>query len=161
MWASLVALWVKNPPANAGDSGLIPGSGRSPEERNIKLFQYSCLGNPMDRGAPWATVHGFAKTHHAHTCAKCVCLCICLHEVVVSIIIPAVNPWVSLNGNSFFSGENNFFFNLGRFWGWVKEEGIRKGWWASTPFYCGAAASHETHPVHRRARMSGGGRQGP
>ena len=39
---------VKNPPADAGDPDLIPGSGRSPQERNGNLFQYSCLGNPMD-----------------------------------------------------------------------------------------------------------------
>ena len=42
---------VKNPPVNAGDTGLIPGSGRSPGEGNGNPCQYSCLGNPMDRGA--------------------------------------------------------------------------------------------------------------
>ena len=52
---------VKNPPANEGDMGLIPGSGRSPEGGNGNPFQYSCLGNPMDRGAWWATVHGEAR----------------------------------------------------------------------------------------------------
>ena len=55
---------VKNPPANAGDSGLIPsreGSGRSPGEGNGNPRQYSCLENPMDRGVWWATVHGVAK----------------------------------------------------------------------------------------------------
>ena len=52
---------VKNPPANAGDADLIPGSGRSPGERNGKPFQYYCLGNAMDREASWATVHGGAK----------------------------------------------------------------------------------------------------
>ena len=53
---------VKNPPANAGDVrdvGFIPGSGRSPGEGNP--LQYSCLRNPMDRGAWQATVHGVAK----------------------------------------------------------------------------------------------------
>ena len=50
-----------NLPANAGDAGLIPGSGRSPGEGNGNIFQYSCLGNPMDRGAWWATVHRVAK----------------------------------------------------------------------------------------------------
>ena len=57
---SQVVLVVKNPPANAGDvrdSGLIPGSGRSAGEGNGNPFQYSCLGNPMDRGAWQATVH--------------------------------------------------------------------------------------------------------
>jgi len=53
---------VKNPPANAGDRGLIPGSGRSPGERTSNPLQYSYLGNPMDRGAWWAIVHGVAKS---------------------------------------------------------------------------------------------------
>ena len=44
---------VKNPPANAGDMGSIPGLGRSPREGNGNPLQYSCLGNPMDRGARW------------------------------------------------------------------------------------------------------------
>ena len=44
-------------PANAGDMDSISGSGRYPGEENGNLFQYSCLGNPMDRGAWWATVH--------------------------------------------------------------------------------------------------------
>ena len=49
---------VKNPPANVGDVGSIPGSGRSPKEGNGNPLQYSCLGNPIDRGAWQATVHG-------------------------------------------------------------------------------------------------------
>ena len=55
---------VKNPPANAGgveDTGLIPGSGRSPGGGKDNSFQYSCLGNAMDRGAWQAIVHGVAK----------------------------------------------------------------------------------------------------
>ena len=55
---------VKNLPANAGDiedSGSILGLGRSPGEGNDNPLQYSCLENPMDRGAWWATVHGIAK----------------------------------------------------------------------------------------------------
>ena len=55
---------VKNPPANAGDTrdvGSIPGLERSPGEGNGNPFQYSCLGNPMDRGAWWAVVQGVAK----------------------------------------------------------------------------------------------------
>ena len=50
----------KNPPANAGDTaepGSIPGSGRSPGGGNVSPLQYSCLGNPMDRGAWRAPVH--------------------------------------------------------------------------------------------------------
>ena len=56
---------LKNPPANAGaagDMGSIPGSGRSPREGNGNPLQYSCLRNPMDRGAWWATVHEVAKS---------------------------------------------------------------------------------------------------
>ena len=47
---------------NMGDLGLIPGSGRSPGEGNGKPLQYSCLENPMDGGARWATVHRVAKS---------------------------------------------------------------------------------------------------
>ena len=46
---------------NAGDPGSIPGLGRSPGEGNGNPLQYSCLENPMDRGAWWATVHGITK----------------------------------------------------------------------------------------------------
>ena len=49
-------------PANGGGVGLILGWGRSPGEGNGSPHQYSCLGNPMDRGAWWATVHGVAKS---------------------------------------------------------------------------------------------------
>ena len=52
---------VKNPPADAGDSGLIPGSRRSPGEGNGNPLQFSCLGNPMDRGTWQVTVHGVTK----------------------------------------------------------------------------------------------------
>ena len=64
----------KNLPATAGDSDLIPGSGRSPIGGNGNPLQYSCLENSMDRGAWWATVHWVAKkcqtrlsTRHTHT----------------------------------------------------------------------------------------------
>ena len=53
---------VKASACNAGDLGSIPGSGRSPGEGNGNLLQYSCLENPMDRGAWWATVHRVAKS---------------------------------------------------------------------------------------------------
>ena len=59
--ASQVALVVKNPPANAGDirdTGLIPRSGRFLGVGNGNPLKNSCLENPMDRGAGWATVHG-------------------------------------------------------------------------------------------------------
>ena len=63
---------VKNPFANAGDMGLIPGSGRSPGVGNGNSLQYSCLENSMDRGAIQAIVHTVANNHttiespHAH-----------------------------------------------------------------------------------------------
>ena len=66
MW---VAIWgfpgiseVKASACNAGDLGSIPGLGRSPGEGNGNPLQYSCLENPMDGGAWWATVHRVAKS---------------------------------------------------------------------------------------------------
>ena len=58
-----MALVVKNLPANAGDTGSIPGLGRSPGGGHGNPLQYSCLENPTDRGVWWATVQGFAKSH--------------------------------------------------------------------------------------------------
>ena len=52
----------KESACNAGDLGLIPGLGRSPEEGNDNPLQYSCLENPMDRGAWWVTVRGVANS---------------------------------------------------------------------------------------------------
>ena len=52
----------KESACNAGDPGLIPGSGRSPGEGNGNPLQYSCLNKTMDRGASWATVHGVIKS---------------------------------------------------------------------------------------------------
>ena len=69
-WASLIAQLVKNPPVmqesacNAGDVGSIPGLGRSPGGENSNPLQYSCLGNHMDRGSWWATVHGVTRVGH-------------------------------------------------------------------------------------------------
>ena len=63
--ASQVVLVAKNPPANAGDirdSGSIPGFGRSPREGHGNPLQYSCLENPMDRGAWQAAVHRVTKS---------------------------------------------------------------------------------------------------
>ena len=54
---------VKNSPANAGDRNSISGSGRFPEGGNGNPLQYSCRGNPMDRGAWQAIVHGVTKSH--------------------------------------------------------------------------------------------------
>ena len=76
---SQVVLVAKNPPVNANaedvrDVGLIPRSRRVPGEGNGNPLQYSCLGNPMDRGAWRARVHGVTKSQtrvkglSAHTC---------------------------------------------------------------------------------------------
>ena len=62
---SQVVLVVKNLLADAGDTGnigLIPGSGRSPGGGHGNPLQYSCLENPVDRGAWWATVHGVSQS---------------------------------------------------------------------------------------------------
>ena len=77
--ASPAALVVKNPPADAGDirdQSSVPGLGRSPRRRNGNPLQYSCLGNPRDRGAWRATVHRGCKESDMtewlsmHACAQ-------------------------------------------------------------------------------------------
>ena len=52
---------LKNLPVNAGDMGLVPGSGKSPGEENDNPLQFSCLGNPMDKGAWQAIIQGVTK----------------------------------------------------------------------------------------------------
>ena len=71
---------VNNSPAGLGDTrvvDLIPGSGRSPGKGNDDLLQYFCLGNPVDREAWWATVHGAAKSETRPS--DCVCTCAHAH----------------------------------------------------------------------------------
>ena len=63
-WASQVVLGVQSLPANAGDTGLILGSGRSLGEGNGKILKYSCPENSTDREAWWGTVHGVARVGH-------------------------------------------------------------------------------------------------
>ena len=58
-----MTLVVKNPPASAGDKGLILGSGRSTGGGNGNPLEYSCLENSMVRGAWWAIVHGAAESN--------------------------------------------------------------------------------------------------
>ena len=55
---------VKASACNVGDLGSIPGSGRVPGEGNGNPLEYSCLENPMDGGAWWATVHGVTRVRH-------------------------------------------------------------------------------------------------
>ena len=77
---------LKNSPANAGDTGLISGWGRSPGVGNSNPIQYSCLGNPTDRGALRATVHGPAKesdtTEHTH---------MYMHSYFTNSTVPSLN----------------------------------------------------------------------
>ena len=89
IWASQVALVVKNPPAKAGDIsdlGSVPESGRSPGGRRGNPLQSSCLQNPLGRGAWRATAHRVAKRwrrlkgfgDHARTYV-CICVCVFVH----------------------------------------------------------------------------------
>ena len=77
-WASQVETVVKNSPANSGDMrdpGSIPGSGRSPGGGHGNPLQYSCLKNPVDRGALWATVHGIAQSNMTKVMRMRTCIC--------------------------------------------------------------------------------------
>ena len=67
---------VKNLPDNSGDTGLILGSGKSPGEGNGNPVQYSCLENPMDRGAWWPTVHGVTKESNTTKLQQHINICI-------------------------------------------------------------------------------------
>ena len=60
-WGFPAGTVVKTLPANAGDAGSISGSGRCPGKGNDNPLHYSCLGNPVNRGARWAIVHGVAE----------------------------------------------------------------------------------------------------
>ena len=73
-WELTIYIWVflcssvgKESTCNAGDPGSIPGLGRFPGEGNDNPLQYSCLENPMDRGAWWSTVHGVTRVGHDST----------------------------------------------------------------------------------------------
>ena len=68
---------VKNPPANAGDTGSIPGPGRSPGEENGSPLQYSCLKNSMVREARQVPVHGDAESDTTEQLTL-VCICVCV-----------------------------------------------------------------------------------
>ena len=90
-----VALVVKNPPANAGDTGdlgLIPESGRSPTEGNGYPLQYSCLENPMDRGVHGVTVHGVTKSW-----TQLSTQCVYMSVLISQLILPSPSSPVSTN----------------------------------------------------------------
>ena len=61
MWDFPGGSVIKNPPANVGNVGSIPGLGKSPGEGNGNPLQYVCLGNHMERGNWWVAIHGVAK----------------------------------------------------------------------------------------------------
>ena len=68
---------VKNPPANAGVTGLIHGSGRSPREGNGNPLQFSCLGNPMDRGTWWLQAMKSQRVRHNWATKQQLCIAHC------------------------------------------------------------------------------------
>ena len=75
---------VKASACNVGDLGLIPGLGRSPGEGNGNTLQYSCLENPMDGGAWWATVHGWQRVRHDW--ATSLSLSLLDHNIVCTLV---------------------------------------------------------------------------
>ena len=99
-----MAVVVKNPPTNAGDTrdmGSIPGSGRSPGGGHGNLPQYSCLENPMDRGAWRAIVHRVIKSQtrlkwlSTHTCIMTPYFCTGIHSTRIWRVLPScVSPSV-------------------------------------------------------------------
>ena len=93
-WASQLAQWVKNLTAmqETGDARSIPGLGRSPGGRHGNPFRYSCLENPMDRGAWWATVHGVTKIQ-----AQLKRLCACAHTHSTSNSLQMNSSWILSN----------------------------------------------------------------
>ena len=103
---------VKNPPASAGDRGSTPGSGRSPGEGKGNPLQYSCLENPMHRGAWQATVHGVTKksqtwlSNWATTtinsiAAACLGLLILYLPPLRELFLPSGQPLIPLQNISF------------------------------------------------------------
>ena len=101
---------VKNLPANAGDVDLIPGSGISPGRGNGNLLYNSCLENPKDRGAWWATVQGVAKSWTQLSTQACNKE-LTIRKKNVKVILSAwavkkgSGPYLGPSGNSFLTPE--------------------------------------------------------
>ena len=99
----------KESACNAGDPGLIPGSGRSSGEGTGSPLQYSCLGNPMDRGAWWAAVHGVTKSRtqlnayrfHFRMDYITLLFCMCCHTHKRWGIKKNISSYKIINENSF------------------------------------------------------------
>ena len=124
--ASLVVQIMKESTCNIGDPGSIPGSGRSPGGRNGYPLQYSCLENPMDRGALWATVHGVAKSQAWLT----EWISLSFHsELQVQFFLKELKKWIQA-----FRWEA--WLNPRKRWGHFRVEEIAH--WNRTPgpFYC-------------------------
>ena len=93
-------LVVKNPPANAGDAGSIPGLGRSPGEGNGNPLQYSCLKNPMDRGAWQTAVHGLQRVGYNLVTKQHFLNILCSFVKVVTSVRNVLPPTASTNQHS-------------------------------------------------------------
>ena len=94
---------IKNPLANAGvarDIGLIPGLGGSPRGGNGNPRQYSCLGNPMDRGVWLATAHGVAEeSDMTEQLRMHICVCVCVYIYIYIYIYHIMFIHSSVNGH--------------------------------------------------------------
>ena len=78
---------VKKSACNAEDPGSVPGLGRSPVEGNGNPLQYSCLENPMGRGAWWGTIHSITEIQiQLKWLSRCVCVCVCVCVYNMSIL---------------------------------------------------------------------------
>ena len=127
-WVSQVALVVKNPPANAGDTrdtGSIPGSGRSPGGGHGNPLQYSCLENPMDRGAWWATVHGLTKSQTPWKWLGC--LLTPLPHDISQLTSPP--PWWLRTQGRAWSSLLLKRLHFGDNWSWLKWHGVMPAPW--------------------------------
>ena len=91
---------VKNPPANAGDVGLARGSGRPPGEENGNPLQYSCLGNPMKRGACISLVHMCVLSHFGRV-QLCATLWTVAHQAPLSMEFSRQEHWKRLLNRRF------------------------------------------------------------
>ena len=89
----------KELPTNTGDTGFILGLGRYPEEENGKPLQYFCLGNPMDRGAWWATVHVVTKSQ---TCLTTTMVVLFLYFKGISILFSIMTIYIPTNDEKSF-----------------------------------------------------------